>query len=78
VTEYREIVKIAETITEGVMIQYEEVRAGGECNMWDQRCVREVADANDYHALASLTGDEYVLCIKHYEDLMHIHDLERQ
>jgi len=75
--EYREIVRVAETITKEVMIQYEEIRVGSECNMWDIQCVQSVAEYEGYDALATLTDDEYTLCIKHYSDLMHFHGLER-
>lgn len=72
-----EVMGAAKIITKTVMQEFEEVRVGGSCNMFDMRCVQFIADDNGYHELASLTKGEYVLCIKFYSELMELHGIER-
>lgn len=63
-------------ITKEIMQQYEVIRANGACNMLDRRCVQEVADLAGFHSLASLTKDEYVLILGHYDELMRHHSIQ--
>jgi len=67
---FEEAISILRIFTRETMLQYEEVRTGGECNMFDFSCVQDVANTNNCYDLASLSREEYDLILQHYEVLM--------
>lgn len=37
--------------------QFEEIRSSGECNMYDRKCVAEVADDMEFYDLCLVASD---------------------
>ena len=64
-------------ITREVMLQFEQARTGGECNMYDWPCVQRYANENELHDLALLTSVEYENIISEYSYLLEKFNLKQ-
>jgi len=65
-------------ITKEVIKQYEQIRKMGLCNMFDFRCVSNIADQIEFYDLAELTREEYVYILSNFRKLMKKYNITRK
>ncbi len=65
-------------MTKEIMEQYEKVRRGGACNMFNYTCVMWIANQVGFHALAELTMDEYRDILKNFCKYMKKFDIKQE